>query len=404
MSIPTSEPLPPENRQNMPPARRRRQDHLAARHLPGNQGELVKALSYQATPTIGYFLIMALAGLVFALAALLDAPAFFILAALLAPFLSPLIGLVLAARVGSGRFFLNALVGILVGFGLVFLGGLLGGVLARSFFPQALAGRSIFTHAVLSIPDGVLLSIGAVLTLYLLVRNPNQRPLAANVALTYTLVLPVGAAGFGLGSGLPGLFPDGLLVLAVHLAWLVLLGTLTLALLGLRPRGWFGYTIGSTLLLLAVTGILLASGLLTAYQARVALPPQPTRTATLAPTGTPIPPTSSPSTTPQPPTLAASATRTMIPTETPTITVSPQPTPIWASIEAGQGGGAWIRKSPNGDFLITVLNGTLVQVLPDVVVEGNITWVHVLVPYDGSTVEGWIVRSLLITATPAPGW
>jgi len=401
MTIPTSEPLPPEDRQNVPPARRRRQDRLAARHLPAAQAELVKALSYQATPTIGFYLFMALAGLIFGVAALLDAPALFILAALVAPFLGPVFGLVLAARVGSGRFFLTALVGLLVGFGLVFTGGLLGGFTAKAFWPQALEGQSIRTHAVLTIPDGVLLSLGIILTVYLLVRNPNQRPLAANAALTYSLVLPVGAAGFGLGSGLPSLFPDGLIVFAIHLAGLVLLGVLTLALLGLRPRGWFGYTLGSTLLLLAVVVMLLTSGLLTAFSAQVALPPTPIP----APSGTPSP-------TPEPtltltsvaPTPSLTATRTLIPSETPTPTVSPQPTPVWAVIDAGQGGGAWIRKEPNGELLITVLNGTLVQVLPDLVVEDYINWVHVLVPYGQTSIEGWILRSLLQTATPAPDW
>ena len=374
MTIPTSEPLPPEDRQNVPPARRRRQDRLAARHLPAAQAELVKELSYQATPTIGFYLFMALAGLVFAVAALLDAPALFILAALVAPFLGPVFGLTLAARVGSGRFFLKALVGLLVGFGLVFTGSLLGGFVARGFLPDTLNGQAIFTHALLTIPDGILLSLGIILTAYLLVRNPHQRPLAANAALTYTLVLPVGAAGFGLGSGLPSLFPDGLVVFAVHLAWLVLLGTLTLAVLGLRPRGWFGYTLGSTLLLLAVAVILLTSGLLTAFTTQAALPPtaisNPLRKTSAS--GTPSPTLeATPTLTPVPPTPTLTATRTLIPSETPTITVSPQPTPVWAMIDAGEGGGAWIRKEPNGEFLVTVLNGTLVQVLPDLVTVGE---------------------------------
>jgi hypothetical protein len=401
MSIPTSEPLPPEDRQSIPPARRRRQDRLAARHLPANQADLVKALSYQASPTIGFYLFMALAGLVFGLAGLLDAPALFILAALVAPFLAPVFGLALAARVGSGRFFLSALFGLLVGFGLVFAGGLLGGFLAKAFFPQALAGRSIYTHALLTIPDGVLLCLGIILTVTLLVRNPQQRPLAANAALTYSLVLPVGAAGFGLGSGLPALFPDGLIVFAIHLAGVVLLGVLILALLGLRPRGWFGYTLGSTLLLLAVAVLLLASGLLTAFTTQAALPPSATPTPSTTPGPTQEP---TPSATAIAPTPSLTSTRTLIPSETPTLTVSPQPTPIWAMIEAGEGGGAWIRKEPNGELLITVLNGTLVQVLPDLVVDGNTNWVHVLVPYGETSVEGWILRSLLQTATPAPDW
>lgn len=401
MTIPTTEPIPPEDRQSIPPARRRRQDRLAAHHLPAGAAEVMKALSYQATPTIGFYIFMALAGLAFAIAALLDAPALFILAALIAPFLSPVFGLTLAARVGSGRFFLKALIGLLFGFGLVFLGGLLGGLAAKALPTPLPAERSIYAHAVLMVPDGILLSIGILLLVYMLVRKPTQRPLAANAALTYCLVLPVGAAGFGLGSGLPSLFPDGLVVFSVHLAWVVLLGTLTLAVLGMRPRGWFGYTLGSTLLLLALVVILLTSGLLTAFNAQVALPPTLTPTPSPTPTLT-LEPT--PTFTPVPPTPTLTATRTLIPSLTPTPTVSPQPTPLWAVIDAGEGGGAWIRKEPNGEFLVTVLNGTLVEVLPELVTIGNINWVHVRISYGETMIEGWIVRGLLLTATPAPGW
>ena len=153
--------------------------------------------------------------------------------------------------------------------------------------------------------------------------------------------------------------------------------------------------------------ILLTSGLLTAFTTQAALPPttisNPLRNTSAS--GTPSPTLeATPTLTPMPPTPTLTATRTLISSKTPTITVSPQPTPVWAMIDAGEGGGAWIRKEPNGEFLVTVLNGTLVQVLPDLVTVGNINWVHVLVPYGETSVEGWIVRSLLLTATPAPDW
>jgi hypothetical protein len=41
------------------------------------------------------------------------------------------------------------------------------------------------------------------------------------------------------------------------------------------------------------------------------------------------------------------------------------------------------------------------QVLPESVEKDGIVWVRVIAP-DG--VEGWMVQSLLRTATPAPNW
>ena len=76
---------------------------------------------------------------------------------------------------------------------------------------------------------------------------------------------------------------------------------------------------------------------------------------------------------------------------------------MWAQIYASEGGGALIRGEPNfnSDVIQSLLNGMLVEVLPEVVTDGGIAWVHVRL-LNGK--EGWIVRELLRTATPAPTW
>jgi uncharacterized protein YgiM (DUF1202 family) len=91
------------------------------------------------------------------------------------------------------------------------------------------------------------------------------------------------------------------------------------------------------------------------------------------------------------------------PTLTPTLTLTPLSTPIWAEIQAIESNGANIRAEPgyNGKIISTVLNGTLIQVLPEVEVVDNNTWVHIRLQ---DQTEGWIVRSLLISSTPAPDW
>ena len=49
----------------------------------------------------------------------------------------------------------------------------------------------------------------------------------------------------------------------------------------------------------------------------------------------------------------------------------------------------------------TLLNGILVEVLPETIEKENVTWVKIRTP--NGEIEGWIVRSLLTTSTPAPG-
>jgi hypothetical protein len=90
-------------------------------------------------------------------------------------------------------------------------------------------------------------------------------------------------------------------------------------------------------------------------------------------------------------------------TYTPTVTLTPLSTPVWAEIMALESNGVNVRADPgyNGRIVSTILNGTLVEVLSEVEVVDNITWVHIRLP---DQTEGWIVRDFLISSTPAPDW
>jgi hypothetical protein len=72
-------------------------------------------------------------------------------------------------------------------------------------------------------------------------------------------------------------------------------------------------------------------------------------------------------------------------------------------INARSMNGAYIREEPkyDGKIVTSILNGTLIEVLPDSITDGGILWAHVRTH---AGVEGWIVQSLLVTATPSPGW
>jgi len=62
-----------------------------------------------------------------------------------------------------------------------------------------------------------------------------------------------------------------------------------------------------------------------------------------------------------------------------------------------------VRKTPgfDGEYLTSVENESLIQVLPEVELVDGVYWAHVLLE-DGR--DGWMVRNLLLTATPAPDW
>ncbi len=368
MNLPTSQFLPTDDQQ-LPPARRRQQRRRILPSTTGERSALLHELSHRLTPSLDYFIITLIAAVVLATAMLLDQPALFVLAALMAPFLAPAVGLSLAAIVGSVKFFLRSLGAFIIGSGIIFIIGCVAGWLSTKLSPTTYTFA--LQHAHFSWADFVLLSVGTILTVYMLVRSRQSRPLVTGAALAYELYLPIGVAGFGLAGNIAGLWPDGLIVFAVHLAWSALIGTLTLAVFGLRPSGVFGYTLGTSLILVSIIAVIIISGVGTAVSVDKALPPLPptrTRTATIPPTitQTPIPPKPTPS-----------PTNTLIPSKTATITLTPLATPIYARIRPNEYGGAVVRENPDFTSLIVkhLSNEMLVIVLDEYVQVDNETWV-----------------------------
>ena len=395
MNLPTSQPLPSDEEKNLPPARRRRKQRMILPIETSERAEYVDEIAQRLTPAAEFFLFSGLAGLVLATALLLDSPALYVLAALISPFLAPVVGLSLAVMLGSVRYFLRSLGAFAIGSLLVFVLGALGGALA-GMLPDLKIVQAVF-HAHFSWPDFLVLTLGAGMTAYLSVRSAQSKPLVASAALAYELYLPLGAAGFGLTSGVPNLWPDGLIVFAVYLAWTALVGVAVLLVVGLRPTNFFGYSLGSTILLFSVVAVIALSGLTTALGTQIAMPlssPTPTPTITLTPTitDTLVPPT--PSSTP---------THTLVPTETTTLTISPVPTLALAVINAKEQGGANIHSKPEFKAPVVKIlgNGWPVEVYPDAVNSEGVIWRKIRTA-DG--VEGWIWESLILTATPKPGW
>jgi hypothetical protein len=235
----------------------------------------------------------------------------------------------------------------------------------------------------------------------------------------YELFLPLSAAGFGLGAGVGEIWPAGLFVFLVHLAWGTFFGLITLFFLRFYPTSFGGvaFTGLTFIALIAIVAVYTGFGNWAMIQSGLV---RPTPAAVIESTATPsaMPsvtsslkadqatavvggPISTPSRTARPTQTAA----TLPATETPTTTVTAEPTPILGIIRASEGGGAFIRDNPGGTVLATLTNGSTVTIVPNELQDVNgVIWVHVVALIEERRVEGWMIQTVLQTATPVVDW
>ena len=256
MNLPKSEQFP-DDPERLPPARKRRARRLLAPLNADERADFLDEIAHRASPTFDFFLFSLASGGVFGAGLLLDLPPLLLLGAIVAPLMAPVVGLSLGTMIGSGRHFLRSLIGLLIGSGLVFGSGVLAGLVTQIWFPPNLTQAHF--HAQLSWSNFLVLALGACFTAAAMLHE-NLHPGIPSVALAYELYLPLVIAGFGFSSGIPHLWPDGLVVFAIHLSWGALLGALTFAILGFRPLTLFGYTLGGVVTLLGVILLIGLSG------------------------------------------------------------------------------------------------------------------------------------------------
>jgi len=408
----TSQPMPEMDlRQPVKPtARRRRQRRRLIPSSSDERAEFLEELAHRAYPTLEFFIFSLLCGAVLGASYLLDSQALLFLGILLAPLMTPWIGMVLATVTGSWRFFFQTFMGFLLGAVLIFLTGLLAGFAARIFMPITL--NQAFVHTRLWWPDLFVLLLGAILLPISIVRS-EDKPILPSAMLAYEFYLPLSAAAVGLGSGVKGLYPDGLVIFLIHVALAILVGIITLFIMGFRPYTLAGFTLGTTIILITLVTLVFISGLWSLISAQFAptseLTPSPGVAATKSTSAsTPsISPSPVPSATPtltDTPTATPTATLVFPTPETPTATPSPMPTPIYARIFTSKGNGVIVRTQPSGPILTTLVNNFLVEVLPEQQDYDRTVWAHIRFTTKDGTQEGWVIQSLLITATPAPNW
>lgn len=397
-------------------ARRRRAKRRA--YFPSDEAgrsALFTHLAKRAFPSYELFIFALVAGAIMGLGYFLDSQGMLLFGVLVAPILTPWVGMSLGIVAGAGRLFGQTFIALILSSALIFLSGIISGF-ATNIFPQSRTFNEAFVHSRLWVPDFFILAIGAVLITLSFVRS-EQRPYLPSALIAYYFFLPVCAAGFGLGSGVEGLWPQGTLILLIHFAWATFFSILTLFFLRFYPTSLGGISFTGVTLILMLAWLGLSTGALDWIQRQAGLPtpepvlaPQATSTLALVSTITPtstLPPVTAvigiPSRTPT--RTPTNRPNTIEPTMSPTYTITAEPTPIIGLIRASEGGGAFIREKPGGKVLATLGNGQTVTIVPNDLQEvNNVVWVHVFTIVNDIRVEGWMIQSVLVTATPIANW
>jgi len=401
MNLDQSSPAP-EQISQLPPARRRRARRSLIPASNDERAVVLENLARKAFPSFEFFLFSLLAGAIMGAGYIFDSQGILLLGVLIAPLMAPWVGIALATVTGSGRFFLQTLAGFIISAGLIFGTSWLAGIATQIYTPPTYMQAIIHTH--LWWANLLLLLLGSILLVISFVRS-EQRPILPSIMLSYGLFLPLSAAGFGLGSGISDFWPNGGLVFSVHLALATLAALLTLFILGFRPRRIPGCFMTLVIAVLALVAFVWLSGagsfFMGIFNSSFGVSPfqeSPTATRT-AITNSPNPATNQTGTIE--PTITATLQIQITPT--PTNTVTPQATPIYARVFSDNGLGANVRALPgdNTPILVSLINDSLVEILPEIQILNGVTWIHIRT---AAGIEGWMIQSLVVTATPATGW
>ena len=376
----------------------------------GNQ-EFLSQLNDSISLDFEFVLALSLSAIFLVIGYLTDQMAIFILALIVAPIFYSVIGFSIGFDLATLRFIKTGIFSWLVSFLIFILSGTFAGFISKQFSgKEFLLWKDFLEPTWASL---LLLGVGVVFLITIYVRNPKPKSIIANVAISYVLILPLSASGFALGNGQFDLFITGLKSYFILFGFAVVIGIVTLLISGIRPQIQKIWSPAILILLVTIGSISIyfnnrlinMTGNKNTNESPAALSIPNGRSITETPTVSISETAKIPLTTDVSNDLIlnSTVTPTFAASKTPTVTLTPLPTPIWAEIQAGEANGANVRAEPgfSGKIIRSVLNGTLVEVLTDAVVVDNITWANIRFS-DQTT--GWIVRTLLLSSTPAPEW
>lgn len=401
------------------PRRRRRSGRGMEKFNSSEINSRMEAILQRSAPTVDFFLFAFLSGCILGLGYLLDTPAILLIGIFISPVLGPWVGATLASATGDTSFLRQTLGGMLTAILIIFFTGILAGFLARFFHP-ATSYQAIY-HARLWWPELLMLVIGTVAIIIIYTQSeshPEKKPIIPSLMLAYEIFLPISAAGFGIGSGIKELWPQAGLVFLAHLMLSLIISLLVFFYMGFRPVETNGYALPAIMLVSALIILSGFAGLGNGFTFRAEQAASSTATQTMAPAFTNTSeiiatsitqtlPASTPSKTPLPPTRASStATKELPPTKALTPESTMVPTPFYGKVQAPSSDGVLVRAKPgNSSTAIgSAQNGYLVEILGDTpIVADGAAWIHVLIEIKAQNriIDGWVLRDLILTATPS---
>jgi hypothetical protein len=396
---------PTEKKAKVSKSEFRSNDSRWSQYGPTGFNGYLEQLSRRLEINVETFLVGGISLLLISLALLLDKFPLFVLAILITPIVSPILGLAFGFNLGSLKFLKIGLFSFLLNFVSFFIVGGFSGFIARQF-PET--KFNLWQYFIEFNWSGLLLLfVGILIMVSTIIRNPQQASLVANIALAYSFYLPLVSSGFAYGLGYQSQFLSGMITFLLYFGIAIVFGVAILLAYKIRPiRMKNSWGIMSLLILMMVVGVIFIKPDIL-QKAKKVIPetenflvieknslsqttpilPSPTNTQSIAVAEQEKP----------------TERLNYFPTSTATITLTPLPVIIWAEVRSPEGDGANIREEPGFDAKIvrTVLNGTAVQVLEEIEVIDGATWVHIRFI---DQVDGWIVRSLIVSATPEPEW
>jgi hypothetical protein len=197
----------------------------------------------------------------------------------------------------------------------------------------------------------------------------------------------------------------------VHFAWASLLGLFTLVVLRIMPASFEAFVFSAALafVYLAVVVVLMnGNGPTPPFHTQSFLPnPAAGQNADVpVPADTPTPTAESETVTVVATPFDAPVLATEVPSlavaATPTVTLTIEPTPVFAMVSASKGGGAALRDTPGGKIIVLLDNFTYVEMLPETEVVSGYTWAHVIYTLNGIRLKGWVAQAYLTTSSASP--
>jgi len=358
-----------------------------------------------------YIVLNCIVSIILMVAFLTDQFSLVILALLIAPLIIPIFSASLSISLGSLTFFRKAITTLFFASLITISFGLFSGFISTQ---NGLSAKSYWGNLEgITWTNIILILVGLLFAYATIIRNPKQSISVANVAIAYTFYLPLFSIGISLFRRDFFTTESVIKLFIFQFIFSIFLSVIILFFSGVRTKGkklliplLFIFLVITGLVFYTISAINKPKNGQIVQTTIVSSTPQ-IFTATNAQgifevTVTPLLATFV-VTEERASEVTAVPTLLMPPTNTPTVTLTPLATPVWAEIMALESNGVNVRADPgyNGRIVSTILNGTLVEVLPEVEVVDNITWVHIRL---ADQTEGWIVRDFLISSTPEADW